>query len=44
MLSEGVWRRGARALEQGARSAARRVPVGGWSAQAPAAGGCQREV
>ena len=41
---EGAWRRVARARAQVPRSAARRVPVSGWSAQSPAAGGRQRGV
>ena len=42
--SEGAWRRVARARAQVPRSAARRVPVSGWAAQSPAAGGRQRGV
>ena len=36
---EGAWRRVARARAQVPRSAARRVPVSGGTAQSPAAGG-----
>src|SRR6185369_156778 len=38
LTSEGAWRRVARARAQVPRSAARCVPVCGWSAQSPAAG------
>ena len=41
---EGVWRRVAHARAQVPRSAARRVPVCGWAAQSPAAGGRKRGV
>src|SRR4029079_18828083 len=39
---EGAWRRVARARAQVPRSAARRVPVSGWLAEAPGAGGRPR--
>ena len=37
--SEGAWRRVARARAQVPRSAARCVPLSGWAAESPAAGG-----
>jgi NAD(P)-dependent dehydrogenase (short-subunit alcohol dehydrogenase family) len=42
--NEGAWRRVARARAQVPRSVARCVPVSGWSAQSPAAGGRQRGI
>ena len=44
ITNEGAWRRGARARAQGPRSVARRVPLGGGTAESPAAGGRQRGV
>ena len=44
LTTEGVWRRGAHARAQVPRSAARRVPVSGGTAESPAAGGRQRGV